>query len=497
MIEKLLEFHKNLLNDKEYVSSDETPNKSESDCKQSDADSKKTAKKGKGKKKMAKKSKKQEAKLNETFSMDEEEAEEPKIEAPAPEPEKPAKRKRGKRNPSQKDENKEPEEAKVDPNIENNMTDISMPSEEEAKMQEPPKKKVKGRARKTSKKDTDSKEEPAVEQKEEPKLKRTLRSSLNNVETKEVVKQTKEEPERESDIKEQTKEESERESDIKEKEQAPQKRTRSSRGSVSLQESEPEKPPVNKRLKKSSSFTVSPSIPNNESQIVSKTEEKRKTPLQAKQSRLPRKSISFNTPAKPVATPASVKKQPPTSIPKPKVKGPPNFAELHQKQFDKMQSVDDYLEKKRARTEAAKTPAKAPLTVAANQKTPSVSASTKTPGKDIKFNFVSGEYNSYAKCIGRVITSIANESHTNAGLQKPVFTAKGQVASEKQRVMATVKENVLNSSSIRGSLLNVSRDLNASKMSVNGEGFLKGVRTNRRFRKILKFQHLKEFTSNV
>lgn len=67
------------------------------------------------------------------------------------------------------------------------------------------------------------------------------------------------------------------------------------------------------------------------------------------------------------------------------------------------------------------------------------------------------------------------------GLVKPVFTAKGQVASEKQRVMATVKENVLNSSMRTGSLLNVSRDLNASKMSINGKEILRGVRTNRRF----------------
>jgi len=40
--------------------------------------------------------------------------------------------------------------------------------------------------------------------------------------------------------------------------------------------------------------------------------------------------------------------------------------------------------------------------------------------------------------------------------------------------MATVKENVLNSSvsGSKSSLLNASRDLNSSKLSINGKGFL-------------------------
>lgn len=376
LIEKLLEFHKNLLDDKEYVSPDESVDKSEPEGKQVDSDAKRTVKKGKGRKKMTKKAKKEETKLNETFSMDEEEAELPQVEAPAPEPEKPAKRKREKRNLSKKEDTKEPEEVKVDPSIENNMTDISMPSEEEARAQEPPKKRVKARARKTSKKDAATKQEPVVEQ-GEPEG--SLQGSTNRIERKQIVEEAKEEPKV-----------------VKEKEQAPQKRGRSSRGSVGNQEPEPEKPPVNKRLKKSSSFTISPSVATTEAPAVSKTEEKRKTPLPSKPSRLPRKSINFATPAKPAATPASVKKQAPTNIPR--VKPPPNFAELHQKQFDRMQSVDDYLEKKRARTEATKTPAKAPLSNA-TAKTSTPAVPTKTPGKDIKFNFVSGEYNSSGQCI--------------------------------------------------------------------------------------------------
>lgn len=84
-----------------------------------------------------------------------------------------------------------------------------------------------------------------------------------------------------------------------------------------------------------------------------------------------------------------------------------------------------------------------------------------------------------------------------AGLQKPVFTAKGQVVNEKQRVMATVKENLHNSSSHvpvmttavaakgkrQSSTLELSRDINASKLSLAGKQMLKGVRTNRRFGK--------------
>lgn len=66
----------------------------------------------------------------------------------------------------------------------------------------------------------------------------------------------------------------------------------------------------------------------------------------------------------------------------------------------------------------------------------------------------------------------------------------------KQRVMATVKENLHNASQIsavqtatttaakgkrKASMLNVSREINASKLSLAGKQILKGVRTNRRF----------------
>lgn len=69
---------------------------------------------------------------------------------------------------------------------------------------------------------------------------------------------------------------------------------------------------------------------------------------------------------------------------------------------------------------------------------------------------------------------------------------------EKQRVMATVKENLQNNASQipavttktasiggkrKASMLNVSRDINTSKLSIVGKQILKGVRTNRRFGK--------------
>ncbi len=85
------------------------------------------------------------------------------------------------------------------------------------------------------------------------------------------------------------------------------------------------------------------------------------------------------------------------------------------------------------------------------------------------------------------------------GLQKPVFTAKGQVVNGKQRVMATVKENLQNNASQipavttktaasiggkrKASMLNASRDINTSTLSMAGKQILKGVRTNRRFGK--------------
>ena len=103
------------------------------------------------------------------------------------------------------------------------------------------------------------------------------------------------------------------------------------------------------------------------------------------------------------ATPATVVKSVRKVVPSqplpitssiPKRKAAPNFAEIHQKQFDKMQSVDEYVEKKKTRNEAIvtgsalknrlnatlQTPAKTPAATATN-------APSKTP---LKFNFVSG-----------------------------------------------------------------------------------------------------------
>lgn len=82
------------------------------------------------------------------------------------------------------------------------------------------------------------------------------------------------------------------------------------------------------------------------------------------------------------------------------------------------------------------------------------------------------------------------QNDTLTGLQKPVFTAKGLVEKEKQRVVATVKENVLNASTSNlataaGKLLNKRKSVesHASKK------ILKGVRVNRRFE--LQMQHRK------
>lgn len=86
-----------------------------------------------------------------------------------------------------------------------------------------------------------------------------------------------------------------------------------------------------------------------------------------------------------------------SNIPKlAKPKAAPNFAEIHQKNFLKMQSVDEYVEKKRARTETLTVSAKAVRTKSFINSTPQpkpVPPKTKTPEsgrKSMKFNFVSG-----------------------------------------------------------------------------------------------------------
>lgn len=388
-----MQFHKDLLNDDGFVSPDESLNKTaetEGRQTQTDTDSKneKPTKKGKAKRKQKKRAKKEEQKLNETFSMDEEEVGEAKPKIPEPKVEKPVKR--GKR--KQKDCTLEPSTASepeaADSVIEKNMTDVSsvVESEPERKTQEPPGKKTKKRARKASSKDEKKVEEPVLQVPNDEPLKERKRR---------VRKASKKEDDK--------KEEPVVEAKSPPKETVAQKRGRSSRGSVqntsieSNIEQEQVKPPV-KRLKKSSSFTIIPSVTKPETPVVSKTEEKKKTPLPAaaaQPSRLPRKSI-FTTPAKVLATPASTKKQalPSTSIPKPKAKAAPNFAELHQKQFNKMQSVDEYVEKKKARTEAVKTPAKA---LVSNITNTTATSKPLTP-KGMKFNFVSGKIDTKVYC---------------------------------------------------------------------------------------------------
>ncbi|XP_046445259.1 nucleolar and coiled-body phosphoprotein 1-like isoform X2 [Daphnia pulex] len=199
-------------------------------------------------------------------------------------------------------------------------------------------------------------------------------------------------------------------------------------------------------------------------------------------------SANLNTPAKVAVTPAASAKKGvqftaastdnSSNIPKmAKRKAAPNFAEIHQKHFLKMQSVDEYVDKKRARTDTMNASAKAVRTKSVlnnaqtKPSTPQVktdvtteSIATPTAKPDMKFNFVSG-------------------------LQKPVFTAKGQVVNGKQRVMATVKENLQNNNasqipavttktaaSIGGkrkaSMLNASRDVNTSTLSMAGKQIL-------------------------
>jgi hypothetical protein len=199
-----------------------------------------------------------------------------------------------------------------------------------------------------------------------------------------------------------------------------------------------------------------------------------------------------------------------SNIPKmAKRKAAPNFAEIHQKHFLKMQSVDEYVDKKRARTDTMNASAKAVRTKSVlnnaqtKPSTPQVktdapvtteSIATPTAKPDMKFNFVSGNNSRKIAIMYFIYTS------SFTGLQKPVFTAKGQVVNGKQRVMATVKENLQNNNasqipavmtktaaSIGGkrkaSMLNASRDVNTSTLSMAGKQILKGVRINRRFGK--------------
>lgn len=105
-------------------------------------------------------------------------------------------------------------------------------------------------------------------------------------------------------------------------------------------------------------------------------------------------------PATPATVVKSARKVPTQPLPTssiPKRKAAPNFAEIHQKQFDKMQSVDEYVEKKKTRNEAVVTGSalknKLNATVQTPAKTPAATnATSKTP---LKFNFVSGIFYFY------------------------------------------------------------------------------------------------------
>ena len=81
----------------------------------------------------------------------------------------------------------------------------------------------------------------------------------------------------------------------------------------------------------------------------------------------------------------------------------------------------------------------------------------------------------------------------STGIQKPVFTAQGLVATGKTRVMATLKENHLALPAItKYKKASISAVLNRSEsqksvVQNNGSEILKGVRVNRRFQ--LQMQH--------
>jgi len=96
------------------------------------------------------------------------------------------------------------------------------------------------------------------------------------------------------------------------------------------------------------------------------------------------KSVRKVIPAQPLHITSSI----------PKRKAAPNFAEIHQKQFDKMQSVDEYVEKKKTRNEAIVTGSalknRLNATIQTPTKTPAATATNALNKTPLKFNFVSG-----------------------------------------------------------------------------------------------------------
>lgn len=213
---------------------------------------------------------------------------------------------------------------------------------------------------------------------------------------------------------------------------APLKRTRSSTGNkaelvgeqISIEETK-EMPA--KKLEKSvsnetpaASPQVEPCVPSPTATAVAVVEIEKKTVLRRTSTHQLRSRIStINIPAKIAMTPVASAKRGvhftakngnassaiSTNISKAnKPKAAPNFAEIHQKNFLKMQSVDEYVEKKRARTETmTATSAKTNRTksVLNNTFTPQakpavakpIQASTPSDStmNNMKFNFVSGK----------------------------------------------------------------------------------------------------------
>lgn len=152
-----------------------------------------------------------------------------------------------------------------------------------------------------------------------------------------------------------------------------------------------------RKLKKSSGFTVESIVTTKAATPVSIPARKsliQRTPSLKSSSTTTETNLNtpplIRMPSTPSTLVKSVKKtliQPLSNIPK--RKAAPNFAEIHQKNFDKMQSVEEYVEKKKLRTENI-------VTGSALKNKLNGSTATQTPAKtpatkSLKFNFVSGK----------------------------------------------------------------------------------------------------------
>lgn len=197
------------------------------------------------------------------------------------------------------------------------------------------------------------------------------------------------------------------------------RRTRSS-DKIELLKEKSDQQPLMKKMTKSTLTEIVPSLSvaqdSNPPVVVEKKTLLLRTSSHPVRSR--KSTANFNTPAKVAVTPAASAKKAIqftassdiSNLPKMvKRRAAPNFAEIHQKNFMKMQSVDEYVDMKRTRTETMNASAKTVRTKSVfNNSTPqakpsitnvksnttitteSIATSTTTK-QDMKFNFVSGK----------------------------------------------------------------------------------------------------------